>query len=121
MTRDEFMIILDRELDQAEGLFTRKNKSYGDQNQVFYNFQETARRVFDDTSCGSMWKVMYTYMDKHMVALTNGITEREFVERLRDIVVYSLLGIALHAEHEVIETLKWEADQVLEKAQEING
>ena len=39
-----------------------------------------------------IWTVILTYMDKHMVALAEGIQEEEFVERLRDIIVYSSAG-----------------------------
>lgn len=43
-----------------------------------------------------MFQVLLTYMDKHLVVLANkGIREREFEERLRDVMVYSLIAIAM--------------------------
>lgn len=98
--RDEFIQILDRELERVKELFKTKNKSYGSNDEVFHNFKETARRVYGDMFHEAMWTVILTYMDKHMVALAKGIQEEEFVERLRDIIVYSLLAIGLREEWE---------------------
>ncbi len=111
MKRNEFIAILDREQEIIKALFTRKSGSYGAEDEVFYNFKETARRVFGSTKHEDMWKTIHVYMDKHMVALTKGIGEPEFCERLRDIIVYSLLGIGLWEEYEIEENLKWEIQE----------
>lgn len=100
MKRDEFIPIRDREIEKVLNLYSSRNQSYGAEGEVFHNFKETARRVHNDTSHEAMWKVILTYMDKHMVALAKGIQEEEFVERLRDIIVYSLLAIGLREEWE---------------------
>ena len=104
MKRDEFMQILDREQKEVKELFGYKNKGYGAENEAFHNFKETARRVHNSTSHEAMWRVMLTYMDKHMVALAKGIDEGEFVERCRDIIVYSLLAIGLRQEWESLSS-----------------
>lgn len=104
MKRDEFMTIVDRELDEIKKLYATKNTSYGSNDEAFHNFKETARRVYSDTCHEAMWSVMLTYIDKHMIALTKGITEREFTERCRDIIVYSLLAIGLRQEWESLSS-----------------
>lgn len=98
MKYDDFLKILDREQEEVKNLFSFKNKGYGAEDEVFYNFKETARRVFGSTSYEDMWKVILVYMDKHMIALTKGLGEREFKERLRDIIVYSYLAIGVWEE-----------------------
>ena len=43
-----------------------------------------------------MFKVLLTLMDKHLVALVNnGVNDPEAASRLRDVCVYSLIGIAM--------------------------
>ena len=96
MTRSEMVEILSSELDGVENLFALKNESCGASDDAFHNFRSTAKRILGGDSHMHMFQVLLTYMDKHMVALANrGITERECKERLRDIIVYSLIGIAM--------------------------
>lgn len=99
MTRDEFVRGLDEQLQKVRDLFNQKNESYGQQDDVFYNFRSTAKRVFDTDVPAAMFQVLMIYMDKHLVALANrGISDQEFELRLRDIIVYSLIAIAMGRE-----------------------
>lgn len=120
MKRDEFMPIMEKQIEIVQRLFNQKNKGYGAEDEVFHNFKETARRVHNSTSHEDMWKVILTYMDKHMVALAKGIDEYEFVNRLRDIIVYSLLAIGLHEEWESAQRLMDKADDIMERQEETN-
>lgn len=96
MDRKGFTEMLEPQLDSIRELFTLKNVSYGIEDDVFHNFRNTALRVFGTDDHETMFRVLLTYMDKHLVALANkGIKEKEYESRLQDIIVYSLLAIAL--------------------------
>lgn len=99
MTREEFLTLADVEFLNIQNLFRRKNQSYGAEVDLFYNFRESAKRVLNDTSYQSMFRILFAYMDKHLVALSNrGLDEQEFEERMRDVIVYALIAIAMHRE-----------------------
>lgn len=99
MTRLEFHRILDQEFAQIRDLFDYKNLSYGADDDLFHNFRETAKRVFHKSSYQDMFKVLTTYVDKHWIALcNNGLDDPECLLRLRDIIVYALIGIAMYKE-----------------------
>lgn len=96
MTREDFEGLLNEQLESIRRLFDLKNQSYGISDDVFHNFRSTALRVFGTDEHEKMFQVLLTYMDKHLVVLANkGIREREFEERLRDVMVYSLIAIAM--------------------------
>ena len=91
-------------LDNVKKKFNQKNKSYGQEEDLFYNFRRTAKRVMQakfDSEYEDMYRTMLAYQDKHRVALANrGLDEPEFEERCLDEIVYTLLAIALHREYE---------------------
>jgi len=96
MTREQLRKVITEELEEVKRLFEEKNESYGQEEDAFYNFRSTAQRLFDMEGHGAMFDVLLVYMDKHLVALANqGITEKEFELRMRDIIVYSLIAIAM--------------------------
>lgn len=99
MDRSDLLPIIDSNFEDIKSLFTIKNASYGSDNDLFHNFRNTALRVNKDNGYESMFKVLLTYMDKHLVALANkGIDEREFESRFQDVIVYSLIAIAMKRE-----------------------
>lgn len=104
MTRSEFYPIVEEVLEKVKVLFSQKNKSYGQDQDLFHNFRSTAKRVMQakfDSEYEDMYRVMLAYQDKHRVALANlGLEEPEFEERCLDEIVYTLLAIALHREYE---------------------
>ncbi len=101
MTRKELREIIKSELVSITELFDVKNESYGAEDDAFHNFRQSALRIYGDDSRGEMFTILLTLMDKHLVALANnGIDDKDFRDRLRDIIVYSLIGIAMGAEYE---------------------
>ena len=102
MNRKELINIIKNEQEEILKLFESKNESYGDEGEAFYNFRQSATRIFNDDSLESQFKILLTLMDKHSVALANkGIADIAFEERLKDIIVYSHIAIAMK------EELKW--------------
>lgn len=96
MTRDELRIVIHDELKRLERLFEEKNRSYGMEKDGFYNFSETARRVFGTGDLMHAFAVLRILADKHWVALANnGLDDPEADQRLRDIAVYALIGLAM--------------------------
>jgi hypothetical protein len=101
MNRSEFSEMLEPELQSIKDLFAFKNISYGMDDDVFHNFRNTALRVFGTDDHQMMLKVLMTYMDKHLVAIVNkGLYDKEYESRLKDIIVYSLLAIAMGKDFE---------------------
>lgn len=99
MTRTEFAKFAEKKFEEILELFRQKNKSYGQDEDAFFNFNSSALRVFGENSYQSQFKVLTTYMDKHLVALANrGIDEPEFEGRLKDVIVYALLAIGMGEE-----------------------
>ena len=97
MTREEFAAGLDAEMQAIKELFAIKNGSYGKGADVFHNFRASAERVHGHADLGTMFTVLYTYLDKHLVALANGgPLDPEFEDRLRDVIVYSLLALGMY-------------------------
>lgn len=101
MTRSEFADFAGMKFGEIMELFKQKNQRYGQDNNTFFNFRSSALRIYGDCTYESMFKVLLTYMDKHLVALANkGIHEPEYESRLKDVIVYSLLAIGLEAEYQ---------------------
>lgn len=99
MTRNELREAIKAECVAIIDLFDRKNQSYGADNEAFHNFVETARRVFGSPDLRLAFQVLLVYADKHLVALTNrGLDDPEAADRLRDIAVYALIGLAMWRE-----------------------
>ncbi len=101
MTRQEFVEkVLEPSLKEIQELFSLKNKSYGIEDDAFHNFRSTALRVHGTDDHEIMFRVLYCYMDKHLVALANrGMDDPECESRLRDIIVYCLIGLAMVKEY----------------------
>lgn len=101
MTRQELLQVIKNECATLVDLFETKNNSYGNERDAFYNFIETARRIHGNSGPHYAFRVLLTFMDKHLVALANkGLDDHEVQERLRDVAVYSLIGIAMAKEHD---------------------
>lgn len=102
MKREDFRKTISETTKRIEKLFAYKNKSYGMEDDVFYNFRASAGRVIKaqyDDAYEDMFRVLACYVDKHWVALCNkGLQDSEFEERCLDIINYMLLAIALHGE-----------------------
>lgn len=98
-TRSEFLALLSTELESIQQLFEEKNQSYGTVDDLFYNFRQTAIRIFNKQEHTAMFTVLMTLVDKHLVPLANkGLDDKECAERLRDVIVYALIGIAMWKE-----------------------
>ena len=78
-----------------------KNGNYGADEDAFHNFRNTAQRIEGNSDPDSMYKMLMIYMDKHLCALAkNKMADKEFIERHRDIIVYSLIAISMKLESE---------------------
>lgn len=94
--REDLTKVIEDLCNDIVATFKRKNKSYGNTDDAFYNFRETARRIWGKTDADSMIGALLVYMDKHWVALTqNGIETPEVEERFTDMAVYSLIALAI--------------------------
>ena len=99
MIRTDLIQTIEENQETILNLFKFKNVSYGDEEEAFYNFRQSAIRIFNDDSLESQFKILLTLMDKHLVALANqGIKDIAFEERLKDIIVYSHIAIAMGEE-----------------------
>lgn len=99
VSRGEFRAMITKEMETIQSLFLAKNESYGRDNDLFYNFRQSAMRILNEQGYAAMFTILMTLMDKHLVALANrGIQDKECAERLRDVIVYSLLGLAMWKE-----------------------
>lgn len=99
MTRTEFAEFAKKKLEEVMELFRQKNQSYGQGADAFFNFKSSGRRVYGVESYENSFRVLLTYMDKHLVALANkGIDEPEFESRLKDVIVYCLLAMGMGEE-----------------------
>jgi len=104
ITRTEFLESLEDEFQQIKDLFTERNKSYGADGDLFYNFRQSAVRHFGNDSTESMFKVAEILVDKHNVALANkGANDPVCDERLSDRIVYSLIEKAMLLEKEKLK------------------
>ena len=96
MTREQFKLEMDNSLAGIKSLFENKNTSYGLDDDVFENFKSTARRLFGDESKDSQARVLMGYVDKHVIALAKErFSGKESRERMKDIIVYMLLMMAM--------------------------
>jgi len=101
MTRQELFEAVKRYANDIVALFDCKNNFYGSTQNAFYNFEETAKRVWGLKLSDVAFKVLLTYMDKHVIALCNGgISLADAKERLADIAVYALISMAMVEEEQ---------------------
>lgn len=98
-SRNDFVLFIQDKFEEIEMLFTRKNEGYGASGDVFWNFRQTAARLYPamyaQDPYGAMFLVAETLVDKHNVALAKGIAVSECEERLMDRIVYSLLQLKM--------------------------
>lgn len=81
MTRDDFYPLMAEMLDNVKKKFNQKNKSYGQEGDLFHNFRKTAKRVMQakfDSEYEDMYRTMLVYQDKH-----RGSTRRKFLRHGR--------------------------------------
>lgn len=100
LNRDQLAEFIEQDVEQIIRMFRLKNKSYGNAQDGFYNFRETARRLAaGEPTLEQMFRVNLTLTDKHWVALMqHGAKADEAADRLLDIIVYALMGRAMLAE-----------------------
>ena len=101
--RSDFVLFIRDKFEEIERLFDRKNAGYGAQQDLFWNFRQTAERLYPEMYAkepfAAMFLVAETLVDKHNVALAKGIEVSECDERLIDRIVYSLLQLKTVYEH----------------------
>ena len=101
--RTDFVLFIRDKFGEIEKLFVRKNAGYGAQQDLFWNFRQTAERLYPamyaEEPFAAMFLVAETLVDKHNVALAKGLAVNECDERLMDRIVYSLLQLKMVYEH----------------------
>ena len=107
--RDDFALFIHDKFEEIEKLFARKNEGYGTKSDLFWNFRQTAERLYpsmtEKDAYAAMFLVAETLVDKHNVALAKGINVSECEERLMDRIVYSLLQLKMVYERSECETV----------------
>jgi len=97
--RADFILFIRDKFEEIEKLFARKHEGYGASGDLFWNFCQTAERLYPSIYAqdpyAAMFLVAETLVDKHNVALAKGITVSECDERLLDRIVYSLLQLKM--------------------------
>ena len=97
--RADFVLFIQDKFEEIRKLFARKNEGYGTNDDLFWNFRQTAERlypsVYEQNPYAAMFLVAETLVDKHNVALAKGIAVSECEERLLDRIVYSLLQLKM--------------------------
>ena len=97
--RVDFVLFIQDKFEEIWKLFARKNEGYGTNDDLFWNFRQTAERlypsVYEQDPYAAMFLVAETLVDKHNVALAKGIAVSECEERLLDRVVYSMLQLKM--------------------------
>lgn len=78
-TRTDLYEFIKQETEEILKLFSAKNVSYGSDQDAFHNFRQTALRLYGNDKPQTMFTVLLTLLDKHLVALANkGIEDAEF-------------------------------------------
>ena len=97
--RADFVLFIQDKFEEIRKLFARKNEGYGTNDDLFWNFRQTAERlyptIYEQDPYAAMFLVAETLVDKHNVALAKGIAVSECEERLLDRVVYSMLQLKM--------------------------
>ena len=97
--RADFVLFIQDKFEEIRKLFARKNEGYGTNDDLFWNFRQTAERLYptmyEQDPYAAMFLVAETLVDKHNVALAKGIAVSECEERLLDRIVYSLLQLKM--------------------------
>ena len=97
--RKDFVLFIRDKFEEIEKLFSKKNEGYGASDDLFWNFRQTAERlypaIYSKDNYAAMFLVAETLVDKHNVALAKGIAVSECDERLLDRIVYTLLQLKM--------------------------
>lgn len=96
ITDEQFESMACRELEKVLDLFIVKNEQYGSSEDVLSAFKESAYRQYGEITKKGTFKSCMQLKDKHDLALLRyGTLLPDAKERLKDIIVYSLLGLAI--------------------------
>lgn len=101
MKKQELLELIEDEFKAIRELYERKYASYSAKGDVFYNFRQIASRLFTIYEpVHGMFSALLVLKDKHDMALANrGMDDPECESRLRDIIVYCLIGLAMVKEY----------------------
>ncbi|MDU4960024.1 MAG: hypothetical protein E6X17_05100 [Sporomusaceae bacterium] len=70
--RTDFVLFIQDKFEEIQNLFARKNEGYGASDDLFWNFRQTAERlypsIYAQDPCAAMFLVAETLVDKHNVA-----------------------------------------------------
>lgn len=92
----KFSGIMVNELIKVDQLFLMKNKQYASNKDVLKAFKESAKRQNGELTKAGAFKTCMQFKDKHDLALLqHGTLLPDAKERLRDVIVYCLLGLAI--------------------------
>lgn len=81
---------------KVSGLFSTKNQQYAKTDDVLKAFRDGAGRRYGEVNKKTMLACLCAYKDKHDLALLqHGAELQDAEERFLDIIIYSLLGIAI--------------------------
>ena len=91
MNRSDFILEMQNTFAEVEQLFKNKNTSYGEQDNVHYNFEQSAKRLGLTPA-----QVLMCLVDKHMIALSKELLEgKESKERMKDIIAYMVIMLTM--------------------------
>lgn len=81
---------------KVSDLFSTKNQQYAKTDDVLKAFRDGAERRYGEVNKKTMLACLCAYKDKHDLALLqHGADLQDAEERFLDIIIYSLLGIAI--------------------------
>lgn len=81
---------------KVSDLFSTKNQQYAKTDDVLKAFRDGAERRYGEVNKKTMLACLCAYKDKHDLALLqHGSDLQDAEERFLDIIIYSLLGIAI--------------------------
>lgn len=106
MKREHFLkTVLPQVFNTVQDKFCVKNKSYGHDDDLFYNFRSTALRILKPRTELALYRAMLQtlliYVDKHLVAMSNAsFDDSEFEERAVDIMVFMAIALAMYREYQ---------------------
>jgi len=101
MTKNEFLEeVVKPVFEQIKGLFEDKNKNYGTDADIYYNFRQMAQRNYMTDDLEAQYSILEILLDKHNTSLIkNGLSDTEFLQRQCDRILYSLLAIGMYLLH----------------------
>ena len=96
LTRAELYLDIQQSLENLKEKFTSKNGAYGGDEEGLHNFKASAIRFYGSDSLENQFMVAMVLLDKHMVTLAkNGISDKECIDRLEDLMAYGAIMIAM--------------------------